>query len=92
MAVPRPRVATDKASVKTRRRRSLSLQTIRKAVSMGSSAAQLLDETKHCSLAEREQLIQQLQHGVKVVIPAGVALAMKTATNQPWNQLRKVRR
>ena len=52
-------------------------------MSMGSSAAQLLDETKHCTLAEREQLIQQLQHGVKVVVPASVALAMKTATNQP---------
>lgn len=59
---------------------------------MGSTIAQLLDEAKQQSLAEREQLIEQLQHGVKVRIPASESLAIKANLGLPWNQLREARR
>ena len=92
MAIPRPRVATDKASQKTRHRRSLSLHTVREVVSGGSSSVQLLDEAKQCSSTERERLIEELQHGLKVVIPASDLIAMKADLALPWSKLRVVRR
>lgn len=90
--IPTPRVPTDKASKKTRHRRSMSLLAVREVVSGGSSSSQFMNEAKGASLAERQRLIEELQQGVRVQIPASESLAMKADLTLPWRKLRIVRR
>ena len=90
--MPTPRVCSDQASQKTIHRRSASLQALWESISGGSSSAQFLDEARDCSQADQEALIEELQNGAKVVIPASESLAMKADLIVPWNKLRIVRR
>ena len=90
--VPSPRVGSEKASQRTRHRRTASLQTIRDVISGGSSAAQFVDESRSRSASERDMILEELQGGMKVVIPPSVSLAMKADLTLPWHKLRIVRR
>ena len=65
---------------------------VREIVSGGSSTVQFVDEAQARASAEREKLLEGLQGGVKVVIPASDSLAMKADLILPWHKLRIVRR
>ena len=90
--MPSPRVGSEQASQRTRYRRTTSLQAVREIVSGGSSTVQFVDEAWARASAEREKLLEGLQGGVKVVIPASESLAMKADLILPWRKLRIVRR
>ena len=90
--VPSPRVDSEKASQRTRHRRTASMQMVRDVISGGSSAAQFVDEARTCPASERESLLEELQGGMKVVIPPSASLAMKADLVLPWHKLRIVRR
>ena len=70
----------------------MSLKAIREVVSAGSPAAQLTDETRSCSAAEREKLLEGLQGGMRVIITPSESLAMKADLILPWHKMRIVRR
>lgn len=70
----------------------MSLLAVREVVSGGSSSSQFMNEAKGASLAERQRLIEELQQGVRVQIPASESLAMKADLTLPWRKLRIVRR
>ena len=90
--VPTPRVTSDKASRRTRHRQTVIIQAVREAISGGSSTAQLMDEARQRSLAERETIIEELQGGTKIVIPPSESLGMKADLILPWKKLRVIRR
>ncbi len=58
----------------------------------GDQVYQLSREVKACSLEEREEILEVLQHGFKVQIPTGCALAMKADLGIPWDKVRAIRR
>ena len=84
--VPTPRVTSDKASRRTRHRRTVTIQAVHEAISGGSSTAQFMDEARQRSLAERETIIEEPQGGTKIVIPSSESLAMKADLILPWNK------
>ena len=90
MPVSSPRVDSEKASQRTRHRRSATLQSIRELVSGNSPTAQFTDEAR--STTERMALLEELQDGVKIHIPVIESLAMKADLILPWNKLRIARR
>ena len=90
--VPSPRVSSDNASQRTKHRRAISLQVVREVVSGGCSSTQFAEEARTRSTSEREALLEGLQGGMKVVIPASESLALKADLILPWNKMRIVRR
>lgn len=61
-------------------------------VSGGDKSFQFASEVKDCTLEEREKILEDLQSGIKVVIPTSHALAMKADLGIPWSKLRALRR
>ncbi len=72
--------------------RTRELKQHREVLSGGDQSFQLAREVKACSLEEREQILMELQSGMKVVIPTSHALAMKADLGIPWSKLRAIRR
>ena len=58
----------------------------------GSSTTQFVDETRSCSASERNAILEQLQGGLKVLIPPNESLAMKADLTLPWSKLWIIRR
>ena len=90
--VPSPRVGSEKASQRTKHRRTASMQLVREFISGGSSTTQFVDETRSRSTSERDAILEQLQGGMKVMIPPSESLAMKADLTLPWSKLRIIRR
>jgi hypothetical protein len=72
--------------------RTRELDQHREVVSGGDKSFQLAGEVKACTLEEREKILEDLQSGIKVVIPTSHALAMKADLGIPWSKLRAIRR
>jgi hypothetical protein len=86
------RVPSSQATPKTILARTKELSQHREVLSGGDQNFQLAREVKACSLEEREQILTELQSGIKVVIPTSHALAMKADLGIPWSKLRAIRR
>ena len=83
---------SSQATSKTVLARTKELNQHREVLSGGEQGFQLAKEVKACSLEEREQILMELQSGIKVVIPTSHALAMKADLGIPWSKLRAIRR
>lgn len=83
---------SSQATRKTVLDRTKELNQHRDVVSGGEHSFQLAREVKACSLEERENILMELQSGIKVVIPTSHALAMKADLGIPWSKLRAIRR
>ncbi len=83
-------VSTSDASDRTIARRNKIIDRVRDVVSGGDSAAQLREEVKHLSKAERQELLHS--GGFRLDVPAEQGLAMKADLGLPWNKLRIIRR
>jgi len=84
--VTTPRVDSQKASQRTRHRRSGEISSIRQVVSGGAQIEQPQDEVHTLSEDERRQLL------LKIQIPVEEGLAMKADLSIPWNEMRTLRR
>lgn len=83
---------SSQATPKTVLARTKELNQHREVLSGGEQGFQLAKEVKACSLEEREEILMELQSGIKVVIPTSHALAMKADLGIPWSKLRAIRR
>lgn len=89
--VTTPRVDSQKASQRTRHRRSGEISSIRQVVSGGAQIEQLQDEVHTLSEDERRQLLLQSKP-LQIQIPVEEGLAMKADLSIPWNEMRTLRR
>ena len=77
----------------TIRTRTAELGKHRHLISGGAEVAQLTEEVKTCTSAEREQILTELHKGgFKVQVPTHQILGMKADLIIPWCKLREVRR
>lgn len=82
-------VSTSDASDRTIARRNKIIDRVRDVVSGGDSAAQLREEVKHLSKAERQELLHS--GGFRLDVPAEQGLAMKADLGLPWNKFNHFR-
>ena len=92
MKTRKSRVASGNATPKTILSRTKELDHHRRVCSGGDQAFQLGREVKACTMEEREHILQETQHGFKVLVPTTQALAMKADLGIPWYKLRAIRR
>ena len=92
MKARKSRVPSSQATPATVLSRSRKLNHHRRVLSAGDEAYQLGREVKGCSLEEREEILTEIQNGIKVVIPTTQSLAMKANLGIPWSQFRAIRR
>ena len=93
MKVTKPRVPSTATTSKTVRARTAELGEHRAFTSKGETAAQLQDEVKACTAAERELIVAELHKGgMKVELFTSQSLGMKADLNIPWSKLRVIRR
>lgn len=83
---------SSQATPKTVMARTRELNQHREVISGGDKGFQLGSEIKACTLEEREKILEDLQDGIKVVIPTSHVLAMKADLGIPWSKLRAIRR
>ena len=92
MVVPKPKTSTQDASQRTKQRRTTEIEGILAVVSGGPENAcrmQQVAEIKRLNQVERQILVKEA--GLKVTVPAGGGLAMKSSLAMPWNKFRKMR-
>lgn len=93
--VRQAQVPSGQAASCTVRKRSKSISSVRCTLAGGDEIAQMGDEIREKSRAEREQLMQEIRDAggdFQVQVPAQSALAMKADLNIPWHKLRIIRR
>ena len=89
--VTTPHVDSQKASQRTRYRRSGEINSIRQVVRGGPQIQQFQDEVHTLSEDERRQLLLQSKP-LQIQIPVEEGLAMKADLGIPWNEMRTLRR
>lgn len=92
MVVPKPKTSTQDASQRTKQRRTTEIEGILEVVSSGPENAcrmQQVAEIKRLNQVERQILVKEA--GLKVAVPAGRGLAMKSCLAMPWDKFRKIR-
>lgn len=92
MKVTKCRVPSTQATSRTVKERTKQLSHHRRTCSGGENTYQLSKEVKCCSREEREEILEELQNGFKVVIPTSQAVAMKADLGIPWFKLRAIRK
>jgi hypothetical protein len=86
------RVPSAQATSRTVLARSKGLAQHRSVSSGGDHTFQLQKEVKACTIEDREKILEELQDGVKIIMPTSSALAMKADLGIPWAKLRAIRR
>lgn len=81
------------ASKKTVQRRASTVENIRMTISGGEKndvEIQRMSELRRLGREERQSIIREA--GLRLEIPPGEGLAMKSELGIPWNKLRHIRR